>query len=93
MQTEMSFDDTTKVSGVILYVDEGQKDDTNRTPQKGEKMKYIVEFYEEGTSRFRAVRVECDNQEYAHVEAMRQGAEIGKLLAVYPDKPRKGGQA
>jgi hypothetical protein len=51
-------------------------------------MEYIVEYYEEGTQAFRAVYVECDSLEYAHIEAMRNGAKISKLIKVYPKKEK-----
>lgn len=56
-------------------------------------MIFIVEFHEEETKRFRAVEVECDNKEYAHVEAMRKGAKILKLGNVYPKTAKKNKSA
>ncbi len=51
-------------------------------------MTYIIEYIEEHTQRFRAVRVESDSKEYAHIDAMKEGANISKLLKVYPDKEK-----
>lgn len=51
-------------------------------------MTYVVEYIEEHTKRNRAVKVECDCKDYAHIEAMRHGANILKLKSVYEYKPR-----
>ena len=51
-------------------------------------MTYIVEYVEEGTQRFRAVYTESDSKEYAHIDAMKAGANILKLKKVYEKQTR-----
>jgi hypothetical protein len=46
--------------------------------------RFVVEFIDEKTGFFRAIEVECDDVNYAHIEAMRAGYEVRKLLRSYP---------
>jgi len=65
-------------------------------PLKGEKVEYIgieyvVEYYEELTSKFKAIEVRCDSPAFADVEAMKRGARILKVSKIYEknDKEKK----
>jgi hypothetical protein len=51
-------------------------------------MKFIVEYIEDGSDKFRAIEVECDDEKYADVEAMKLGADIKKVKRVYLAKEK-----
>jgi len=51
---------------------------------------YIVEYIEDKTGRWRAVRVQCEDPRWINVELMKQhDVEPVKILKTYQEEPRQ----